>query len=121
MHPICLDVVPDDTNPWKPEMAPQARVCVIGLGPIGALAQRISAARGAGPTWAVATSCARQEIAEKGGVIELLVTPEDDERIAQLEVETVTFAYDREQQTAARELIEEFRERAREIPNLRIF
>ena len=26
MHEICLDVVPDETSPWYPEIAPQAMV-----------------------------------------------------------------------------------------------
>jgi 2-desacetyl-2-hydroxyethyl bacteriochlorophyllide A dehydrogenase len=73
----------------RAEIPSGARVCVVGLGPIGALAQRIAAARGAGDISIIATSRLRQRIAESGGAVRFLVTPDDDDLIADLGVDRV--------------------------------
>lgn len=48
-------------------IAPGEAVCVVGAGPIGVLAQRIAAARGAGQMTIVAASRRREAIARSGG------------------------------------------------------
>ncbi len=66
-----------------------SKVCVVGMGPIGALAQRIARARGAGECYAIATSHRRQAVAEIGEAKAFLTTPAQDEEIEKIEADCV--------------------------------
>ncbi|MDX6515371.1 MAG: hypothetical protein QOH73_1037, partial [Gaiellaceae bacterium] len=66
------------------ELAAAEDVCVVGTGPIGALAQRMALARGAGTTTVIAASRRREGLAMTGGASAFLVAGEDDAAIAAL-------------------------------------
>lgn len=59
-------------------------VCVIGSGTVGALAQRIAVAAGAGPVTVIARSHAKEGIARAGGAARFLVVEDDAEEIERL-------------------------------------
>ncbi len=65
-------------------VVPGQPACVVGAGLIGALAQRLALAAGASEVSVIARSRSKQRVVEAGGASELLVTGEDDERIASL-------------------------------------
>jgi predicted dehydrogenase/NADPH:quinone reductase-like Zn-dependent oxidoreductase len=62
---------------------------VVGSGVIGALAQRLAAARGGDPAAIVARSRSKERIARRGGAARFLVVGEDDGEIAALRLPVV--------------------------------
>lgn len=64
-------------------------VCVIGMGPIGALTQRIAAARHGGKYVVVARSKAREGFAKRGKVSDFYVSSENDKEIQNLQADCV--------------------------------
>ena len=66
------------------ELRPGEPLCVLGLGLVGALAQRIASASGGGPVTAVVRSSRKQKVAETGGVQRLIALEEDEGALAGL-------------------------------------
>ena len=72
----------------KAALAPGEPFGVVGAGVVGALAQRLATASGAGPATVIASSDSKEEIARRGGA-ELLVAGRDDQRLEQLALPVV--------------------------------
>lgn len=70
---------------------PRKSVCVLGAGPVGALAQRLALGAGSDPVIAVATSDSKEAIARAGGVSRFLLASEV-EQIEQLKASVVVEA-----------------------------
>jgi predicted dehydrogenase/NADPH:quinone reductase-like Zn-dependent oxidoreductase len=68
---------------------PGESVCVVGAGLVGALAQRLAAAAGAGPVTVIARSRTKEAVAAAGGASRFLVADADADRIASLESSVV--------------------------------
>jgi predicted dehydrogenase/NADPH:quinone reductase-like Zn-dependent oxidoreductase len=65
-------------------ITPGDELCVIGAGPIGALAQRLATTRRPGPITVVARSRLREEVARRGGACRFLLAQAEREAIARV-------------------------------------
>lgn len=72
----------------KAALAPGEAFAVVGAGVVGALAQRLAVASGAGPATVIASSDSKEAIARRGGA-EFLVVGRDDDRLEQLALPVV--------------------------------
>jgi predicted dehydrogenase/threonine dehydrogenase-like Zn-dependent dehydrogenase len=71
---------------------PGEPICVVGAGLVGALAQRLAAAAGAGPSTVIARSRVKEALARAGGAARFLVAEADADEIATLESPVVVEA-----------------------------